>query len=320
MVPFNYIYQLNKQFRTVSDFIVGNYFEPRIDIALVTGGTSGLGCEIVKQLREQKAKVVVLDIHIPEDENKVEGVHYYECDVSNRVKVWEVHERIKKEIGIVSMLINNAGIAIGKELLDLSYDEIETTINVNLMSSFHTIKTFLPDMIDMKRGYIVTIASVLGYMSPARLSAYGASKSGLIALHESLTYELGPPSLHPKGVKTLLICPGQLRTSMFRGIVSPSRLLAPELDPKYVAKHLIKAIELGKRGEIKLPFYGNFLPIFRAFPWPIVEVVRKVSGIDKSMKAFKNTAKLVEKVNQKASAAGSSLVVSNKPSPLGYSH
>ena len=202
----------------------------------------------------------------------------------------------------MTILINNAGITTGKTLLDLSYDEIERTIQINLMSSFYTIKTFLPDMLLMQRGYIVTIASVLGYMSPARLSAYGASKSGLIALHESLTYELGPPSINPKGIKTLLICPGQLKTGMFDGVKTPSSILAPELDPKYVADNVISAIELGRRGEIKIPFYGNFLPIFRAVPWPIVEAARYYSGIDKSMQTFKNTVLTISRVASKANS------------------
>lgn len=146
-------------------------------------------------------------------------------------------------------------------------------------------------MLDQKRGYIVTIGSTLGYMSPARLSAYGASKSGLIALHESLTYELGSPTLNTTGVKTLLICPGQLKTHMFNGVRTPSTLLAPELEPKIVAKQVLKAVTYGCRGEIKMPYYGNFLPLFRSVPWPVVAVLRYITGIDSGMKKFVGKAK-----------------------------
>ncbi|KAK6460949.1 hypothetical protein DFJ63DRAFT_289068 [Scheffersomyces coipomensis] len=299
------IYHLNKQFRFLSNALIGNYFEPERDIVLITGGSSGLGKEIALKFIEKEGKVIVLDIKIPDkEEDKIDGVIYYQCDVSNRLQVSMIQKQIKKEVGKVTILINNAGITTGKSLIDLSYEEIEKTIQINLLSSFYTIKTFLPDMIKMRRGYIVTIGSVLGYMSPARLSAYGASKSGLIALHESLTYELGPPSLNPTGVKTLLICPGQLKTRMFQGVKTPSTLLAPELEPKYVASNVISAVELGRRGEIRLPFYTNFIPVFRAFPWPIVEVVRDLSGIDNSMKSFKNT---LSKVASKASSSIASL-------------
>ncbi|ODV97175.1 hypothetical protein PACTADRAFT_66036 [Pachysolen tannophilus NRRL Y-2460] len=281
-------YRFNKAYRTFSNIVIGNYFDPHRDIVLITGGCSGLGKELVKQFLEKNtSKIVVLDIVVPSNaEDRLENVYYYKCDVSNRKEVLKTSEIVKKEVGIVSLLINNAGITRGKSLIDLSFDDIEKTIQINLMSSFYTIKAFLPDMLKIKRGYIVTIASVLGYMSPARLSAYGASKSGLIALHESLTYELGPPSLNPKGVKTLLICPGQLKTRMFTGVKTPSTLLAPELDPSHVARNVLSAVELGRRGEIKLPFYGNFMPIMRAVPWPLAEIIRGFSGMDESMKKF----------------------------------
>ncbi|KAK6198058.1 uncharacterized protein RJT21DRAFT_133555 [Scheffersomyces amazonensis] len=311
-----FVYHLNKQFRFFSNLLIGNYFEPERDIVLITGGASGLGRELALKFASKGAKVVILDIHIPVDSQddednltKIKGVTYYQCDVSNRVQVSMVQKQIKQEVGKVTILINNAGITTGKTLLNLSYEEIEKTIQINLLSSFYTIKTFLPDMIKMKRGYIVTIGSVLGYMSPARLSAYGASKSGLIALHESLTYEVGPPSINPSGVKTLLICPGQLKTGMFKGVVTPSTLLAPELEPTYVANSVYSAVELGRRGEIRLPFYTNLIPVFRAVPWPIVELVRGFSGIDSSMRTFKDT---ISKVASKASSIASRSLVGSR--------
>ncbi|RLV92789.1 putative oxidoreductase [Spathaspora sp. JA1] len=282
------IYWINHKFRQISDLVVGNTFEPKFDIVCITGGSTGLGKEIVKQIANKGAKVVVLDVKIPDEQDKIPNVTYYLCDVSKRTDILETQKLIRQEIGVITVLINNAGITTGRTVLDLSFQEIEKTIQINLLSSFYTIKAFLPDMLNLKRGYIITIASVLGYMSPARLSAYGASKSGLIALHESLTYELGPPSVNPHGVKTLLICPGQLKTNMFQGVATPSSIFAPELNPEFVANCVVTAIEQGRRGEIKLPLYGKFIPLFRAMPWPIVEITRKISGIDKSMNTFKN--------------------------------
>ncbi|CUM64143.1 uncharacterized protein PRCAT00001735001 [Priceomyces carsonii] len=298
------LFYLSKQVNYATDTIIGNYFDSEKDIVLITGGSSGLGNEIVKKFASKNAKVVVFDIVAPNERSRIEGVHYYVCDVSCRKQIIECQKKVKDDLGCVTILINNAGIASGKALLDLSYLEIEKTIQINLLSSFYTIKTFLPEMLQMHRGYIVTIASVLGYMSPARLSAYGASKSGLIALHESLTYELGSPSFNTTGVKTLLICPGQLKTRLFQGVKTPSSFLAPELDPVYVASSVFSAVRFGRRGEIRLPFYGNFLPIFRALPWPIVELARRFSGIDRSMRSFKET---MTKVASKANSVASSL-------------
>lgn len=287
-------------------------FDPHRDIVLVTGGSSGLGMELVKLFHQSGAKVIVFDIVIPvksdvEDNNNcIDGVYYYQCDVSDPEMVRQRAEEVTNDIGIVTILINNAGITTGDTLLNLSFESIEQTMAVNLLSSFYTIKSFLPKMLDIKRGYIITIGSTLGYMSPARLSAYGASKSGLVALHESLTYELGSPTFNTSGVKTLLICPGQLKTHMFEGVRTPSTLFAPELDPKDVAYQVFKCVQYGWRGEIKMPFYGNFMPVFRSAPWPVVAMLRYWSGIDTSMKQFVNKTK--------ESTSASSQYVSEKAS------
>lgn len=312
-------YRLNKHVRDLSSLLIGNFYEAHRDVVLITGGSSGLGKEIAIRFAGAAAnagavgrttrngsnsafsgtsspvigRVIVVDIKIPTEENRIEGVLYFQCDVGDRRQVLHLQRQISEQVGHVTILINNAGIVSGKSVLELDYEELEKIIQVNLVASFYTIKAFLPQMLQQKRGYIITIASVLGYMSPARLSAYGASKSGLIALHESLTYELGPPSFNRSGVKTLLVCPGQLKSGMFRSVSSPCRTLAPELDPKYVASQILSTVKLGRRGEIRLPFYANFIPIFRAAPWPVVEVVRRLSGIDRSVRTFKSTVSLV---------------------------
>lgn len=282
------MYRANKILIDTSNIIVGMLFDPSKDIILITGGAAGLGKEMALLFNNSGAKVIVLDLNIPtiDDDDYISGVNYYHCDVSDSEQVKIIGNKILNEIGIVTILINNVGITTGDTILNLSFEKIEKTMAVNLLSSFYTIKTFLPNMLEIKRGYIITIASTLGYMSPARLSAYGASKSGLIALHESLTYELGSPTLNTTGVKTLLVCPGQLKTHMFEGVKTPSTLFAPELDPKYVSNQVFKAVTYGCRGEIKIPFYGNFMPIFRSVPWPIVAILRYASGIDTSMKKF----------------------------------
>ncbi len=77
-----------------------------------------------------------------------------------------------------------------------------------------------------------------------------------------------------------------MNTKLFNGVKTPSSLFAPVLEPKYVANVIVKSIVAGRRGEIKLPFYGNFLPIFRSIPWPFVQVIRKISGIDKGMLGY----------------------------------
>lgn len=280
------VYRTSYMLRQALERLLGHCYDPIRDIAIVTGGCSGVGKQIVQQLRSMGGTVVVLDIERVTRPEQVEGAFYYQCDVSNVQQILECRKAIIRDVGVPTVLINNAAMAIGKEILDMSYAEIEKTISVNLSSSFYTTKLFLPDMIRMHRGYVITISLVMGYISPALFGVYGASKAGLVAFHESLTYELGLPLSGKSGIKTLLMCPGQIKTNMFNGVETPLDILAPKLEPEMVAETLIHALRLGRRGEIKLPFYSRIMPVFRAIPWPFSEGMRRWLGIDDSARMF----------------------------------
>lgn len=275
-----------------------------------------MGKELVARLRHQGVRVAVLDIEeIPVFE-RIDGAHYFKCDVSKVDDLKRCRKLIKLDLGPPSVLINNAAIALGKNILDLTFDEVDRIIRVNLMLHFYTTKVFLPDMMTHHRGYIVTVASVLGLISPAQFAAYGASKAGLFAFHESLTYELGPPLRSLYGVKTLLLCPGHMKTHMFLSILTPLAYLAPELDPAMVASFLIEALRLGRRGEIKIPLYARFLPVLRAFPWPISEAARSTFNLDRSARLFKNKMYLLSSDAASSEAASKTDVVTKESLPV----
>lgn len=260
--------------------LLGHTYVPEIDIALVTGGASGLGKEIVHHLTLLGGRVVVVDIVKVPAANRVPGVCYYQCDVTHYASLVKCQKYVEKKVGNPTVLINNAAVAIPQSILETSVDQINRTVAVNLILCFYTVKVFLPAMVRLKRGYIVTVSSVLAFLSPANLAAYGAAKSGLLGLHESLTFELTQP-LRNSGIKTLLLCPGQLTTALFQEITNPLPILAPLLEPDFVARLLVAALRTGKRGDIKLPFYGEFLPLLRILPWPVVEAARRYAGIDR---------------------------------------
>ncbi|KAK9465146.1 hypothetical protein V1512DRAFT_211677 [Lipomyces arxii] len=261
-----------------------SYLDPEIDIALVTGGCSGLGANIVKQLRAQNVPVVVLDILDPAEQ--VEGVYYLKCDISNRQQVLDALEVIKLEVGNVTVLINNAAVTHGKTIIGLEYEEIEKCIAINLLSQFYTIKAFLPGMLQIGRGYIVIISSVMAYIGPVKLSAYAASKAGLLGLYESLTYELGPNAEYESGVRTVLVTTGQMSTMLFEGVNTPHRLAARILETSEVADRVMLALNRGEQGRITLPVYAKLMPIVRVLPRTLVSAFRFISGIDHGMDTF----------------------------------
>ncbi|KAK9466039.1 hypothetical protein V1512DRAFT_32346 [Lipomyces arxii] len=245
------------------------------DVVIVTGGSSGLGYLIAQTFARRGAHVAVLDVLTPVE--PVRGVKYYVCDVGDPRDVAAVFERVGEEVGTVTVLVNNAGVASRGSVLEMSAEEIRMTVDVNLLSHFYTIKAVLPGMIDIGRGYIVSIASSLAFQGPIQYAAYGAAKAGLVSLHESLTYELASS---PE-IKTLLVLPGQMRTKMFAEITPPLQFFAPMVEPAHLAVKIVDSVAEGRSGRITAPGYVSLMPILRALPGVVVRVFRLLSGMDR---------------------------------------
>jgi short-subunit dehydrogenase len=183
-------------------------------------------------------------------------------------------------LGTPTVLINCAvKISSNQTLLETPLSTLQTDLSTNLLGPIITIKQFLPAMLALQRGHIITVSSALAFISPARLTAYAASKSALVALHESLTAELGLTS----PVKTLLVCPGQLYTPLFFGVHTPSYFLAPVLEPVAVAREILKAVEANEGGEWYGPWYVQFLWCVRGLPSSLAWLVRWLGGVDRAM-------------------------------------
>ena len=134
-----------------------------------------------------------------------------------REAIYKAAKQTKSEVGVVSILVNNAGIVNGTALLDTSDERIIRTFDVNIMAHFWTIKAFLPDMISQKRGHLVNVASLAGHSGTNKLVDYCASKFAAVGLDESLRVELFVQG-HGDTVRTTVICPYYINTGMFAGV------------------------------------------------------------------------------------------------------
>lgn len=172
----------------------------------------------------------------------------------------------------------------GKPLLSLTPAEISQTLNVNLLSHFHTLQTFLPGMLAEERGTIVTVSSVLAHIGAANLSDYTASKAALLALHHSLVAELAQhPDLAAGNIKTILVAPGQLGTKMFERVSTPSAFLAPVVEPNELAREIIRMVDAGESGVVALPLYARWIWLWGCLPVGVRSLARRVGGIDRAM-------------------------------------
>ncbi|NXT72650.1 RDHE2 dehydrogenase, partial [Chaetops frenatus] len=243
------------------------------EIVLITGAGSGIGRLLAVKFASLGATVVLWDINQEglnctvrqARENGAGRVHAYVCDCSKRQDVYRVADQVKKEVGDVSILINNAGIVIGKRFLDSPDSLVEKTMEVNTMAHFWTSKAFLPAMIAANHGHLVSIASCAGLCGSNQLSDYCASKFAAVGFAESIDMEMR--SLRKTGVKTTIVCPYVINTGMFDGVKSKWPRVLPLLDPEYVAERIVSAVRQNQvmlfipRIVYVLYFLKSFLPV-----------------------------------------------------------
>ncbi|NXU39705.1 RDHE2 dehydrogenase, partial [Drymodes brunneopygia] len=240
------------------------------EIVLITGAGSGVGRLLALKFARLGATVVLWDINQEglnctvklARENGAGRVHSYVCDCSKRQDVYRVADQVKKEVGDVSILINNAGIVIGKRFLDSPDSLIEKTMEVNTMAHFWTYKAFLPAMIAANRGHLVSMASCAGLCGASQLSDYCASKFAAVGFAESIDMEMR--TLRNTGVKTTIVCPFVINTGMFDGLKSKCPSVLPILDAEYVAERIISAVRQNQE-VLLIPRIGYILYFLKSF-------------------------------------------------------
>ncbi|MDE6708601.1 MAG: 3-oxoacyl-[acyl-carrier-protein] reductase [Oscillospiraceae bacterium] len=186
-------------------------------IAVVTGGSQGIGFEICKKFAENGAKIAIVDINSAEKMQSAQQelekfnteVKLYACDISNSSQVAETCKQILKDFGGVDILVNNAGITRDNLILRMSEADFDAVIDVNLKGAFYMTKNFYRPMIKKKSGKIINISSVSGLFGNAGQANYSASKAGIIGLTKSTAKELAG-----RGICCNAIAPGFIATSM----------------------------------------------------------------------------------------------------------
>ncbi|HEX3024271.1 MAG TPA: SDR family oxidoreductase [Chitinophagaceae bacterium] len=216
--------------------------------ALITGGASGIG-KIMGKLLLQKGlhTLVIWDVNenllnSVAGEFKQQGFNVlpYAVDVMNTDAVIAAAQKVKNDAGKIDILINNAGIIVGKSFAQHSHSDIDRTMNINSSALMHITKEFLQDMIDAKCGHIVNIASAAGLTSNPNMSVYVASKWAVIGWSDSLRLEMEKINSH---VKVTTVTPFYINTGMFDGVKSS---VIPIVDQNVAAQKIINGIEKNK--------------------------------------------------------------------------
>lgn len=189
-------------------------------VALVTGGTSGIGAAVARQLREAGAKVAVLSdaSQADLDQAVASGAldHAAHVDIADAQGVAAAVRGIEGALGPVTLLVNNAAIWAPNPVPDSPLSLFDRHIDVNLKGSFYVTHAVLPAMIEAGGGAIVFIGSVSGTAGRAGDSAYSASKAAVAMLARTLAAELGP-----KGIRINCVCPGAVATPLTANLRTP---------------------------------------------------------------------------------------------------
>jgi 3-oxoacyl-[acyl-carrier protein] reductase len=185
-------------------------------VAIVTGGSRGIGAAIVKRLAKDGLHVVAmartmdkLAAIVAEVESAGGTAEAVQCDISDSKSLQACIESMEEKHGRLDVLVNNAGITKDGLLLRMEDDDFDSVINTNLKSAFVAIRTAARMMMRSKSGRIINISSVAGVMGNAGQANYAASKAGLIGLTKSVARELAG-----KGITANAVAPGFVTTDM----------------------------------------------------------------------------------------------------------
>ena len=172
---------------------------------IVTGGASGFGLGIVKKFLNNGAKVVIADQNktLADEQAQKLGSNAFsiETDVSNEESIENLKKQTKLTIGDPDILVNNAGITHLPDFVEnISLDEFEKVLNVNVKSVFLITKAFIPKMKEVKSGVILNIASTAGISPRPKLTWYNATKGWMITATKSLAVELAPHNIRVNAI------------------------------------------------------------------------------------------------------------------------
>lgn len=205
-------------------------------VAVVTGGTRGIGAAISTALKDQGCKVAAIYGGNDEAANKFKdetGIPVYKCDVSDTEACASTLAQIEKDIGPVEILVNNAGITRDTMFHRMDWEKWSAVINTNLNSLFNMCRPVIEGMRERGFGRIVNISSINGQKGQMGQTNYSAAKAGELGFTKALAQENAF-----KGITVNAICPGYIGTEMVRAV--PEDVLKEKILPQ---------IPVGRLGE-----------------------------------------------------------------------
>ena len=186
------------------------------EVTFITGSARGIGREIAEVFAKEGALVIISDIKQEDcqataDEFLAKGykADAFACNVTNSADVDQTTDKVMQKYSRIDILVNNAGITRDNLFLRMKEEDWDAVIAVNLKGTFNACKSISRAMLKVRKGKIISIASVIGVMGNAGQANYAASKAGIIGLTKSLAREFASRSINVNAV-----APGYIKTAM----------------------------------------------------------------------------------------------------------
>ncbi|KAJ5657883.1 NAD(P)-binding protein [Penicillium longicatenatum] len=218
------------------------------EVVVVTGGSSGIGAAIVELLAHRGIKTLILDVTEPREELR-SNTFFFKVDLAKAEAIKSIATNIRSEHGDPTVLINNAGIEFNKPLLGLEESQIRRTFDVNILAHFLLVQEFLPAMVSLNHGHVVSVASLASFTTSAINVDYALTMSSIF---------------HP----------GWVRTPLIQKMVDSGVRDGQILEPRDVAEKVVNQIISGLGAQVFVPSSHWILPFVRALPCWAQEAIR----------------------------------------------
>ena len=246
-------------------------------IAVVTGGSSGIGAALARALAARGWRCVLLARNVKRLQKLADeiGAEAEGCDVSERADVERVAATIAERHPAIHLLVNNAGIPARGTFLELPSERIEQVVRTNYLGGVWSVRAFLPLLEAGAPAQVVNVVSIAGLVTGGAFGPYAAAKHAQLAFSRAIAHELAP-----RRISVLTVNPGPVETEGFpqRDLLSSRFAGRAVLQPDEVAGKIVKALERG-RAEIVLPRYLRAVALAEALaPSLVSRLVSRAAG------------------------------------------
>ena len=224
-------------------------------VAVVTGAARGIGKAIAIALAKEGVHVGVMarsEDALKEvvEEMESHGVRgaYAVADVSNLEQVQAAATKLKEELGLTDILINNAGVGKFAKLVDMDPTDFKEIVDINVMGTFYVTHTILPQLIEKNAGDVINISSTNGLNGAATSSAYSASKFGVIGITESLAAEV-----RRNNIRVTALAPSTIATDLADELnLVPADKKEQYMHPEDIAEYIVTQLKLNHACILKM--------------------------------------------------------------------